>query len=154
MIVTISLLVSAALAVYVYLTWNFNYWRQRNVPGPDPRPLLGNFASLLLRHRTAMDEMGQMYSDYRAKFNFVGVFNIRQPRIFVTSPALYRDIITKHFQSFGDNEFAEMTDVETDPLMGRNPFLLTDEEWKAKRAEISPAFTASRVGGIILDFTD
>lgn len=93
-------------------------------------------------------------SDYRAKFNFVGVFNIRQPRIFVTSPALYRDIITKHFRSFGDNEFAEMTDVETDPLMGRNPFLLTGEEWKAKRAEISPAFTASRVGWIFLDFTD
>ncbi|EDS30708.1 cytochrome P450 6A1 [Culex quinquefasciatus] len=145
MIVTISLLVSAALAVYVYLTWNFSYWKQRNVPGPDPRPLLGNFPSLLLRHRTAMDEMDQMYSDYRAKFNFVGVFNIRQPRIFVTSPALYRDIITKHFRSFSDNEFAELTDVETDPLMGRNPFLLTGEEWQAKRAEISPAFTASRI---------
>lgn len=29
--------------------------------------------------------------------------------------------------------------------MSRNPFMLEGDEWKEKRAEISPAFTSSRV---------
>uniref|UniRef100_A0A1Q3FNL3 Putative cytochrome p450 n=1 Tax=Culex tarsalis TaxID=7177 RepID=A0A1Q3FNL3_CULTA len=145
MFITISLLISAAVAFYVYLTWNFNYWKKRNVPGPNPTPLFGNFPSLLLRHRTVMDEMDQIYRDYKVKFNFVGVFSNRSPRVFVTSPALARDIITKHFRNFTDNEFAELADKESDPLLARNPFLLCGEEWKSKRTEISPAFTTARM---------
>lgn len=145
LLITVTLLVSAAAALYVYLTWNFNYWKQRNVPGPDPRPLVGNFPSLVLRNRTIVEEMGEIYREYRGKLNFVGVFSNRSPRIFVTSPALARDIVTKHFKNFEDNEFAELADQECDPLIGRNPFLMTGEEWKTKRAEISPAFTASRM---------
>lgn len=38
-----------------------------------------------------------------------------------------------------------MIDKKTDPLFGRNPFLLRGEEWKEKRAEITPAFTISRL---------
>lgn len=92
-----------------------------------------------------MEEMDELYRAYRGKFNFVGVFSNRSPRIFVTSPALARDIVTKHFKNFEDNEFAELADKEVDPLIGRNPFLLTGEEWREKRMEISPAFTASRM---------
>lgn len=36
-------------------------------------------------------------------------------------------------------------DKETDPLFARNPFLLKGEAWKEKRAEITPAFTTSRL---------
>lgn len=34
---------------------------------------------------------------------------------------------------------------ETDPLFGRNPFVLTGEEWKEKRGQITPAFTPARL---------
>lgn len=36
-------------------------------------------------------------------------------------------------------------DKDSDPIFGRNPFLLKGEEWKEKRAEITPAFTSLRV---------
>ena len=42
-----------------------------------------------------------------------------------------------------------MANKETDPILGRNPFVLEDDEWKAKRSEITPAFTPNRV---IIDF--
>ena len=38
-----------------------------------------------------------------------------------------------------------MIDKEADPLFARNPFLLRGDEWKEKRAEITPAFTTSRL---------
>jgi cytochrome P450 family 6/cytochrome P450 family 28 len=32
-----------------------------------------------------------------------------------------------------------------EPVMARNPFILKGQEWKEKRAEITPAFTNNRV---------
>lgn len=61
MLVTISLLVSAVAAAYIYLVWNFNYWKKRHVPGPDPKPLVGNFPAFILRTRTVMEEMDEIY---------------------------------------------------------------------------------------------
>lgn len=56
-----------------------------------------------------------------------------------------KDVLIRNFKNFHDNEFGNMMDKETDPLFARNPFLLTGDEWKEKRAEITPAFTASRL---------
>jgi cytochrome P450 len=56
-----------------------------------------------------------------------------------------KDVLIRHFKNFHDNEFGEMMDKETDPLFARNPFLLKGEEWREKRAEITPAFTTSRL---------
>lgn len=36
------------LVLYVYLTWNFDYWRQRGVNGPLPRAYLGTFPKTAL----------------------------------------------------------------------------------------------------------
>lgn len=36
-------------------------------------------------------------------------------------------------------------DIEVDRLFSLNPFTLTGDEWREKRAEITPAFTVSRV---------
>ena len=51
----------------------------------------------------------------------------------------------RNFKSFHDNEFAKMIDPKKDPILSRNPFMLTGEEWKEKRAEITPAFTNNRL---------
>lgn len=58
---------------------------------------------------------------------------------------LCRDILIKNFKSFQVNEFADMINKELDPILAHNPFFLTGNDWKEKRAEITPAFTVSRV---------
>nr|XP_029718015.1 probable cytochrome P450 28a5 [Aedes albopictus] len=145
MILTITLIVSAVAAIYLYLTWNNNYWKKLNVPGPSPLPGLGSFPSFVLQRRPVADEMDEIYRDYKQKYKFVGVFSNRSPRIMITSPELAKDVLSKNFKNFHDNEFGEMTNKEIDPLFGRNPFMLNGEEWKAKRAEVTPAFTTSRM---------
>ncbi|XP_055528503.1 probable cytochrome P450 28a5 [Wyeomyia smithii] len=145
MLLTVSLVLGALGTLYVYLVWKFNYWKDRNVPGPDPKPLLGSFPSVLLRNRPFQDEMDEVYRRYKSAYNFIGVFAIRSPRIFVLSSALAKNILTKDFKHFHDNEFSESVNKEADPILGRNPFILDGAEWKEKRAEITPAFTTSRI---------
>lgn len=60
-------------------------------------------------------------------------------------PELVKDVLVRNFRSFHDNEFGDMLDMDVEPLFARNPFFLKGEEWKEKRAEITPAFTPSRM---------
>lgn len=83
--------------------------------------------------------------EFKGKQRLVGIFNIRNPQIMALDPEFVKDILIKNFRSFHDNEFADFIDKETDPIFGNNPFMLKGNEWKEKRSEITPAFTASRV---------
>lgn len=75
----------------------------------------------------------------------MGIFNIRNPVLLVLEPKLVKDILVKNFHHFHDNEFSDFINKDVDPLFGRNPFMLTGEEWKEKRAEVTPGFTPARV---------
>lgn len=63
----------------------------------------------------------------------------------IFQPELIKDVLIRKFRNFHDNEFGDTIDKKADPLFARNPFFLQGEEWKEKRAEISPAFTTSRL---------
>lgn len=60
-------------------------------------------------------------------------------------PSLVKDVLIRNFKNFHDNEFGDMLDKESNPLFANNPFMLQGEEWKEKRAEITPAFTSNRL---------
>jgi cytochrome P450 len=56
-----------------------------------------------------------------------------------------KDVLIRKFKNFHDNEFCDLIDPKKDPLFARNPFFLKGQEWKDKRAEITPAFTVNRI---------
>ena len=70
---------------------------------------------------------------------------MRDPNLMVLDPELVRDIMVKNFKNFQNNGFAKLIDKEADPILGRNPFMMENEEWRKKRSEITPAFTPNRV---------
>lgn len=43
----ILFLLTAATLFYVYVKWNFGYWKRNKVPGPDPTFFVGNIGSTL-----------------------------------------------------------------------------------------------------------
>lgn len=89
-----------------------------------------------------------LLSDYKNRANFVGIYQMRSPRVLVLAPELVKEVLVRNFKSFHDNEFSQMFQAENDPLFSRNPFLSRGDEWKERRNEISPAFSANRVKAI------
>ena len=86
-----------------------------------------------------------IFREYKGKTPFVGIFQMRKPVLLVLDPELLKDIMIRNFKNFQNNGFSWVVDKETDPVMSRNPFMLENEEWRSKRAEITPAFTPNRV---------
>lgn len=41
------------LSLYLYLTWNFDYWKRRGVVGPRPRPYVGTFPKTALLDKSS-----------------------------------------------------------------------------------------------------
>uniref|UniRef100_A0A1L8E4F6 Putative cytochrome n=1 Tax=Nyssomyia neivai TaxID=330878 RepID=A0A1L8E4F6_9DIPT len=130
---------------YVYMTWNFDHWKKRKIPGPAPRFLLGNLPSALTQKNFLAYEIDDLYKEYKNRYGFIGYWSTKTPSILVIDPEIVKEVLIKNFRSFADNSFAELIDKDADPIFGRNPFMLKGTEWKEKRAEITPAFTTNRI---------
>uniref|UniRef100_A0A240SY25 Cytochrome n=1 Tax=Lutzomyia longipalpis TaxID=7200 RepID=A0A240SY25_LUTLO len=137
----------AAIGVvfYVYMTWYFSYWKKRQIPAPPPKFLLGNLPGSVTQKRNLTYDVDDIYREYKAQYAFVGIINLRQPNILILHPDLVKEVLIRNFNSFANNSFANFTDKNTDPIFGRNPFILKGDEWREKRGEITPAFTTSRI---------
>lgn len=85
------------------------------------------------------------FSNFKGKTPFVGIIQMRDPRLLILQPEIIKDVFIRKFNSFRNNEFAGLIDTKLDPLFSMNPFFIKDEEWKEKRAEITPAFTVNRM---------
>lgn len=139
----------AVVAVhYVYLLWNSDYWKKRGVFSPDPRALLGNLPGQITGKRSQMYEIDDLYKKYKSTHGYIGIFNFREPRLLVLDPEILKDIMIKYFKYFQGTEMYGIIDKQSDPLFGNHPFMLAGEAWKTKRAEVSPAFTNSRIKAI------
>ncbi|XP_059618982.1 probable cytochrome P450 28a5 [Phlebotomus argentipes] len=133
------------IAGYFYISWNYDHWKKRNIPGPKARFLLGNLPSVVTQKRNITYDMDDLYREFKDRYGLIGYYNTRSPALMVLQPDLARDMLIKNFKHFADNEFADLADKNVDPILSRNPFMLKGEEWKEKRAEITPAFTTSRI---------
>lgn len=49
------------ILIYVYLTWNYNYWKKRGIPGPTPQLIHGNTPSLLFWKRHVIYDFHDIY---------------------------------------------------------------------------------------------
>lgn len=82
---------------------------------------------------------------FKGKEQFVGVFTTVQPQIMLIEPELIQKMLITDFRSFHNNESSRWVSREVEPISGSNPFVLTDDIWKEKRAEIVQGLTISKV---------
>lgn len=73
----------------------------------------------------------------------VGIYRIVTPILLVRDPELIKEITVKSFSNFHDNDV--LVDKKSDPIFGRNPFVLKGEEWKIVRTQLTPAFSSGKV---------
>ncbi|XP_011704428.1 PREDICTED: probable cytochrome P450 6a14 isoform X1 [Wasmannia auropunctata] len=129
------------LALYYYLTSNFDYWKSRGVPGPRPIPGFGNLKDFLLRKETLGDYVLKLYTDYKDK-PLIGIFTWRTPILIVKDPELIKNIFIKDFPTFADRGIT--THEKAEPL-SQNLFNLNPQRWRPLRAKMSPIFTSRKL---------
>lgn len=74
---------------------------------------------------------------------YVGFYLFSDPAILVRSPDISRMVLADNFKHFQANNL--FLDKKLDPLLGMSPFFAQGEEWKTKRNQLTPIFTASKV---------
>ncbi|XP_065362737.1 probable cytochrome P450 28a5 [Calliphora vicina] len=141
----ISCIIAFILLFYIFLIWNFDYWKKRGIVSPKPLPFVGNYPSVLTQKRHMAYDLQDIYEKYKHTDNFVGIFSCRSPQLLITNGELVRRIYSTDFKHFHDNEASRMVDDKSDFLFANNPFSLTGEKWRERRAEITPGLTISRV---------
>ncbi|XP_017006501.2 probable cytochrome P450 28d2 [Drosophila takahashii] len=141
-------LASFLVLFYVFLTWNFNYWRKRGIQTATTWPFFGSFPSIFTRKRNIAYDIDDIYEKYKDTENMVGVFTTRVPQLLVMCPEYIHKIYATDFRSFHNNEWRNFVNKKTDMILGNNPFVLTGDEWKERRAEIMPALSPNRVKAV------
>ncbi|KAH8233938.1 hypothetical protein KR032_004163 [Drosophila birchii] len=141
-------LVALLALFYLFLIWNFNYWKKRGIPTAKSWPFVGSFPSVFTQKRNMVYDVDDIYEQYKNTDSIVGVFSTRMPQLMVTSPEYARQIFVTDFRSFHDNEMSKFTSKKVDKILANNPFILTGEAWKERRAEVTPGLSANRVKAV------
>ncbi|KAH8377623.1 hypothetical protein KR093_006320 [Drosophila rubida] len=143
--ITVALVLVLAGLIYVFMTWNFDYWKKRNVPGPKPTIFMGNYPNMYTMKKHTVYDIDKIYHEYKKHSDAVGVYGARSPQLLVISPELARRVFVSDFKSFHDNEISLMMDEKTDFIFANNPFSLAGEKWKKRRADVTPGLTQGRI---------
>uniref|UniRef100_A0A1B0B047 Cytochrome P450 n=1 Tax=Glossina palpalis gambiensis TaxID=67801 RepID=A0A1B0B047_9MUSC len=141
-LITCWLLLSVIALIYIFLTWNYNFWKNRGVTGPKPTLIFGNLPSAITRKRNIMYDIWEIYED--ANY-FVGIYNNRNPVLLILKPELAREVYVTNFKHFHDNEMSRTIDERIDFLFANNPFIATGSKWKERRTELTGGLTAARI---------
>lgn len=96
----IILLLSIAGLLYFYLTKNYDYWKKRNVLGPEPKLLVGNFPSIYNTKLLLLDEIKEIYAKYKGKTPVVGIFRGAAPAILVLDHNVVKQVLVTNFSHF------------------------------------------------------
>ncbi|KAL7036962.1 hypothetical protein ACKWTF_009015 [Chironomus riparius] len=142
---TILLLLFIVAITYYYLKWNYDFWQVRGVPFEKPVLFFGNFKKSITRLRHVSEDFTELYNKYKGTANFIGIFQMREPRIMVIEPKLVNEVLIRKFNHFSANEFSKIFNPKIDPLFTRNPFLASGDSWKEYRSEIATAFSSVRL---------
>ncbi|CAH1369190.1 cytochrome P450 6k1-like [Tenebrio molitor] len=129
------------IALYLYFTRNFNYWKNKNVPYIKPLPFFGNiYNGILMRHC-----MGEIFSDlYKKSMKpFIGFFILDKPCILLRDPQIIKKFLVNDFQYFYDRNV--LNNIRDDPISTHVLFVLKNPEWKEIRTKITPVFTSSKI---------
>lgn len=132
-------LIALCYAVYYYFTRTFNYWKKRNVAGPEPIPFFGNLKESALRQKNlgvVMQEFYEMFPNEKV----VGVYRMTTPCLLIRDLDIIKHIMIKDFELFADRgvEFSKQG-------LGQNLFHADGDTWRALRSRFSPMFTSGKL---------
>ncbi|XP_014469667.1 PREDICTED: cytochrome P450 6j1-like [Dinoponera quadriceps] len=138
-IILLTFVIGSIVAAYFYLTRNYNYWRDRNIPyAKGALPGFGHTLSLLLM-RTTLADLIQRICDPHPDRSMVGFYHQTTPALVIREPKLVKTVLQTDFASFSKNLW--QIDPHLDCLHTANPFFTCGDTWLIGRKQLGLAFT-------------
>lgn len=129
--------------LYKYLTWNYTYWKTRNVPFIAPVFPFGSIKSFI----TNKEHMGICYKnlcDQMVGERYFGILELGRPSLVLLDPELIKAVLVSDFKHFADRGHVH-EDVTKDFINCKHLFNLKEDAWKKMRMKMTPIFTSGRI---------
>uniref|UniRef100_V5GLK3 Putative cytochrome p450 cyp3/cyp5/cyp6/cyp9 subfamily n=1 Tax=Ixodes ricinus TaxID=34613 RepID=V5GLK3_IXORI len=138
---TLALVLLLIFLIFWVIRRTYSFWNGKGIPYLSFTDYVNlvydNFTKPL--HEVAL-------KNYRRRGRLYGSYEGFVPTLAVGDPQLLRDIYVKDFKSFSDRIASNATG---NPLWDKMMLNSPEEEWKATRTMMSPAFTTSRLKAMI-----
>ncbi|KMQ96343.1 cytochrome p450 9e2-like protein [Lasius niger] len=142
-VMLISLILAALIALYFYLARNNKYWQNRGVFCADGAlPGVGHMLSVFCMRTTFPECCRKICNDNRGR-SMIGIYNYRSPALMVFEPKLVKTVMQTNFTNFHENGLK--IDPDLDPLLASNPFFTSGEKWATGRKRLTYAFSSMRL---------
>lgn len=89
------------IALYYFLTLNFDFWKSRGIRGPQPIPIFGNFKDMLFHKISPGDFVTEIYNAYKDE-PMIGIFARTTPILIIKDPDLIKNVLIKDFSVFAN----------------------------------------------------
>lgn len=132
--------VALFLALYYFLKPP-QFWEKKNIPGPKPFSVFGNFLPVLTARRSMGDQMTIFYKQYKHEPMF-GLYWQERLVLAINDPDLIKTVLIKDFSKFAHRGLR--VNEKTEPL-SLHLFSLEPERWRPLRTRLSPIFTSSKL---------
>ncbi|XP_046586869.1 cytochrome P450 6j1 isoform X2 [Neodiprion lecontei] len=127
--------------IWYYLVGNYGFWKERGVPGPEPRLLFGNIKDIMLVRDSFGESLKKMCDQFPGA-PLVGIYARRTPVLLVRDPELVKDVMIKDFSTF--SERGNPMHEKMEPLAA-HLFNLETKRWRSLRPKLSPLFTTGKM---------
>ncbi|XP_055856026.1 uncharacterized protein LOC129919200 [Episyrphus balteatus] len=145
MIPTVGLLVIIGLLtiLYIWMKYQFSYWKRQNVAYVEPLPLIGNLKGMLSMTSSPAEQLADLYNHENVKDQpAFGAYMFNKPALIVRDPELAKTILIKEYNRFADRHASV---DHNDTLAYNNLFFIKSPYWKEMRTKVSPVFTTGKL---------
>lgn len=140
--ITLSLILVAIVALYIYGTRNYKYWQQRGVKHDKPVPFFGNNYRNYLRQKSITELAVEMYWKYPTE-KVVGFYRASRAELVIRDIDIAKRILTTDFAYFYPRGLNQHRDA-IEPLL-KNLFFVDGDTWRLLRQRMTPAFTSGKL---------
>ena len=130
------------IALYLYFTRNFKFWKKLGIPYVNPTPFVGNLKECVFQKVNIGKHLQQIHEQHSDK-PYVGIFSFDRPILLIRDVELVKNILVKDFQYFTDRIIS--FDEKLDPLCSKVIFVSKGQRWRNWRTNLTPVFTTGKI---------
>ena len=154
-----TLVIGALVLLTLYLIKKYTYWKRRGIPTVRGIvPFVGNILPVLTMKYNFFDYNTKLYNDYK-NYSMIGYYKLLKPVLLIRDPELVKTVMQSKFSNFHDTGISLRP--ELDPLLSKDPFFASGDEWSRGRKKLTYAFSNTKlkvfyaaVSGVCKKFED